>query len=40
VGVHGVYRFYQIQADFKAKVESEFNKMIDSVTIRPAAVNE
>jgi type III restriction enzyme len=25
---------YQIEADFKAKVESEFNKMIDSVTVR------
>ena len=23
---------YQIEADFKAKVESEFNKMIDTVT--------
>jgi len=23
---------YQIEADFKAKVESEFNKMIQSVT--------
>jgi type III restriction enzyme len=25
---------YQIEADFKAKVESEFNEMIDSVTAR------
>jgi len=28
---------YQIEADFKAKVESEFNKMIDSVTAQPVA---
>jgi type III restriction enzyme len=28
---------YQIQADFKAKVESEFNKMIESVSIQPVA---
>jgi len=27
---------YQIEADFKAKVESEFNKMIESVTIQTA----
>jgi type III restriction enzyme len=26
---------YQIQADFKAKVEDEFNKMIDSVIVSP-----
>jgi type III restriction enzyme len=26
---------YQIEADFKAKVESEFNKMIESATVRP-----
>ena len=26
---------YQIEADFKAKVESEFNKMIESVTAQP-----
>jgi len=26
---------YQIEADFKAKVESEFNKMIQSVTVQP-----
>jgi type III restriction enzyme len=25
---------YQIQADFKAKVESEFNKMIASVSVQ------
>jgi type III restriction enzyme len=28
---------YQIEADFKAKVESEFNKMIESVTTRSMA---
>jgi type III restriction enzyme len=28
---------YQIQADFAAKVESEFNKMIDSVSVQPVA---
>ncbi|MHB8655823.1 MAG: BPTD_3080 family restriction endonuclease [Terriglobia bacterium] len=28
---------YQIEADFKAKVESEFNKMIDSATAQPVA---
>lgn len=28
---------YQIQADFKAKVESEFNKMIESVSAQPVA---
>jgi len=28
---------YQIQADFKAKVETEFNKMIDSVSVQPVA---
>jgi type III restriction enzyme len=27
---------YQIEADFKAKVESEFNKMIESVSVRGA----
>jgi type III restriction enzyme len=27
---------YQIEADFKTKVESEFNKMIESVTLQPA----
>ena len=26
---------YQIEADFKAKVESEFNKMIESVSAKP-----
>ena len=28
---------YQIEADFEAKVEDEFNKMIDSVTAHPVA---
>jgi type III restriction enzyme len=28
---------YQIQADFKAKVESEFNKMIESFSVQPVA---
>jgi type III restriction enzyme len=28
---------YQIQSDFKAKVESEFNKMIESVSMQPVA---
>jgi type III restriction enzyme len=28
---------YQIEADFKAKVEGEFNKMIESVTVQPVA---
>jgi type III restriction enzyme len=28
---------YQIEADFKAKVESEFSKMIESVTAKPLA---
>ena len=27
---------YQIEADFKAKVASEFDKMLESVTVRPA----
>jgi type III restriction enzyme len=31
---------YQIQADFKAKVESEFNKMIESVTAQPVDKKE
>jgi type III restriction enzyme len=28
---------YQIQSDFEAKVESEFNKMIESVSVQPVA---
>lgn len=31
---------YQIEADFKAKVESEFNKMIASATTQPATGNK
>ncbi|MBZ5501467.1 MAG: DEAD/DEAH box helicase family protein [Acidobacteriia bacterium] len=31
---------YQIQADFKAKVESEFNKMIEAVTAQPVEKKE
>jgi type III restriction enzyme len=27
---------YQIEADFQAKVESEFNRMIDSIAVQPA----
>jgi type III restriction enzyme len=43
LGSHGRWAFaeftevYQIEADFEAKVESAFNKMIDSVTVRAAA---
>ena len=42
LGTYGRWAFaeftevYQIEADFKAKVESEFNKMIDSVVARKA----
>ena len=42
LGTYGRWAFaeftevYQIEADFKAKVESEFNKMIESVTAQPA----
>ena len=42
LGTHGRWAFaeftevYQIEADFKAKVASEFDKMIESVTVRPA----
>ena len=28
---------YLIEAEFKARVESEFNKMIDAVTLQPVA---
>src|SRR5262249_46586239 len=31
---------YQIAADFKAKVKSEFNKMIESVTAQPTIGNK
>ena len=43
LGTYGRWAFaefteaYQIQADFKAKVESEFNKMIEAATALPAA---
>jgi type III restriction enzyme len=43
LSTHGRWAFseftevYQIEADFKAKVESEFNKMIESFTVRAAA---
>jgi len=42
LGTHGRWAFaeftevYQIEADFKAKVEGEFNKMIDSVAAQTA----
>ena len=42
LGTYGRWAFaeftevYQIEADFEAKVESEFNKMIESVTAQPA----
>jgi type III restriction enzyme len=42
LGSHGRWAFtefrevYQIEADFEAKVESEFNKMIESVTEKAA----
>ena len=43
LGTYGRWAFaefteaYQIEADFKAKVESEFNKMIEAATALPAA---
>jgi type III restriction enzyme len=46
LGAYGRWAFaeftevYQIEADFKAKVESEFNKMIESATAQPAAGNQ
>ena len=42
LGTHGRWAFaeftevYQIEADFEAKVEAEFNKMIDSVAVQAA----
>jgi type III restriction enzyme len=42
LGTHGRWAFaeftevYQIEADFEAKVEGEFNKMIESVTVQTA----
>jgi len=41
LGTYGRWAFaeftevYQIEADFKAKVESEFGRMIDSATAQP-----
>ena len=46
LGSHGRWAFaeftdvYQIEADFKSRVESEFNKMIKSVTAQPKAQEE
>jgi type III restriction enzyme len=43
LGTYGRWAFaefteiYQIESDFEAKVESEFNKMIASATTQPAA---
>ncbi len=43
LGTHGRWAFaeftevYRIEADFKAKVASEFDKMIESVTAQPVA---
>jgi type III restriction enzyme len=42
LGTHGRWAFaefrevYQIEADFEAKIEGEFNKMIESVTTQAA----
>ncbi|OZA24634.1 MAG: restriction endonuclease [Hydrogenophilales bacterium 17-64-11] len=42
IGTYGRWAFaeftevYQIEADFKAKIESEFNKLIESATTQPA----
>lgn len=46
LGTYGRWTFveftelYQIEADFKAKVECEFNKMIESATAQPATRNK
>jgi type III restriction enzyme len=46
LGTHGRWAFaeftevYQIEADFKAKVASEFDKMIESVTTQPAGADK
>ena len=46
LGTHGRWDFaeftevYQIEADFKAKVASEFDKMIESVTTQPAGADK
>jgi type III restriction enzyme len=45
LGTYGRWAFaefteiYQIESDFKAKVESEFNKMIEAATSQPATGN-
>jgi type III restriction enzyme len=46
LGTYGRWAFaeftevYQIESDFKAKVEGEFNKMIASATVQPATGNK
>jgi type III restriction enzyme len=46
LGTYGRWAFselteiYQIESDFKAKVESEFDKMIASATVQPATGNK
>ena len=46
LGTYGRWAFaeftevYQIEADFNAKVESEFNKMLESATAQPALGNK
>ena len=46
LGTYGRWAFaeftevYQIESDFKAKVESEFNKMIDAVAAQPATARK
>ena len=46
LGTYGRWAFaeftevYQIESDFKAKVEGEFNKMIASATAQPATGNK
>ena len=43
LSTHGRWAFaeftevYQIEADFKSKIEAEFAKMIDAATAQPAA---
>jgi len=46
LGAYGRWAFaeftdlYQIEADFKAKVEGEFNKMIESATAQSTSRNK
>ena len=46
LGTYGRWAFaeftevYQIEADFKAKVGSEFNKMIEAAAAQPATGNQ